>query len=290
MARVLLFWMLTCILLSAGLFPYTASADSKELNTLEAYIQTDASLVNEINLLDTGQTHVFPSVREDDRINRKFENNYTDSLRNRNTIHLRFTGKLTRVSINIYTRHAYLLNAPESIGLEGFVLFPVKFISPHFLFGFYHDSSHNLDTGKYGNGGSDTTGLHARFLVVNNPLWSLDAWITRNYFKARKTPYFVTTKATEFMQEDLGKIWGEAGVTLKAHKRNKFFHIKPAFHFNDYGKPAFSSFSLRIRAFKINPASNVSQGLFLDYVQNLGKKRLFGRSDFLFGPMWSWQF
>lgn len=253
-----------------------------------SFIKTKARFVNEFNLFGTGRSRIFPpaiALTESDKLGP--EEGLT--LLNRNTIEMSFIGRYAEVQFNVYTLHSQLIYAPEAIGLESTVLFPLHFISPRLLAGIYHDSAHNLDTGAYGAHGSDMTGWHIVYRALDDPRLSLDVWLTRSMHQRTKSAYFVTAEAKNFTQTLLGNFGNEVGGTLTAREGGDTFRITPRFRSSDASPSSVSSFSLDLKFDRVL-FENLSLGAFVQYHENFGLEKNLGKSEWLVGPRIVWGF
>lgn len=269
-----------------------ATAEEQVSTSLSAprrsFIKTEARFVNEINLLHTGRARIFPPaiyLTESD----KFGPEEGLTLLNRNTIEMGFVGRYAEVRFNVYTLHSQLIYAPEAIGLESTVLFPLPFISQRLLAGIYHDSAHNLDTGAYGAHGSDMTGWHLVYRALDDPRLSLDTWFTRSMHQRKKSPYFVTAEAKNFTQTSLEDFGNEIGGILTAREGGDTFRITARFRSSEASPSSVSSFSLEMR-FDRMLFENLSLGAFAQYHENFKFEDNLGRSEWLIGPRVIWGF
>lgn len=250
--------------------------------------ETSAKLENDFNLLPTGRSRIFPPLRSP--VTDGSEEAEKDLwLQNRNSIHLFFTGKYARVWLRTYTLHRNLIHAPEAVGLEGTVLFPLHFISPRLLVGLYHDSAHNQDTNLYGDRGSDWTGVQVKFMLSESPAFTSFVWMTAGGIQHKKTPYYVTAEAKDLTQNALGEIANEFGGGIASKKGILSYTVTARLRTSAARPSSPASFRLDTQSV-IEVAPNLSLGFFSEYRQNLEFEEELGKSELLIGPRIVWGF
>ncbi|MBI2048919.1 MAG: hypothetical protein HYT29_00550, partial [Parcubacteria group bacterium] len=251
--------------------------------------ETKAILENDFNLLHTGRSRIFPPLTSP--IDEGIEETEKDLwLQNRNSIHMFFTGHYAHVWLRTYTLHRHLIHAPEAVGLESTVLFPVHFISSRLLVGLYHDSAHNQDTSRYGDRGSDFTGVQVKFVINESPSFASSVWLTQNGLQNKKTPYYVTAEAKGFTQNELGEMANEFGGDI-SWKLSGGISSKVAVRLRTSTADPLSPASFRIdtqSAFEVAP--NLSIGIFSEYRQNFRFEEELGHAELLAGPRITWGF
>ncbi len=246
-----------------------------------------ARLLSEFNILQTGQTRIFSPEKELTEAE-IYGPEQDKQLVNRNIIGLYWSGEYADVLLDIYTLHSILVHEPDALGLEAKVLFPVGYFLKGLRVGFFHDSAHNLDTGRYGKSGSDMTGFHLRYKALETPQGSLDFWSTPKIFKNVRHPYFITAKATEVPQTEIAPIRSAEGIDIEI--RNGKYLITSAVEFRSRNQLGPLS-SLRVKnRIAYRRFSNFSFGWVTEYLRNFDDEEKFGKDEWMSGPFFEFTF
>lgn len=264
-------------MLLAFLSPLVAFAEEEKSEDFLFKIR--GSFTSEVNFLDSGNARVFSNRDEaQDTIGPE------DRKKSfwRNSMQLYLAGDIVKFWMNVYTNGDEFVKTAESAGVEASLLFSLDFLVSGLEAGFYHNSRHNFGDGRYGRRGDDITGLHIRFNFQEDNGWLFNIWGTHHSFKNRGSPYIFTKDFIEMSKEEWGTFKWAAGFTADNKKDN----YRAVFSFSLAADDDNDLASARNRLevfYKIKKP--LIFGGFVEYDLNLKKRGVFGKDEWLVGPL-----
>lgn len=248
------------------------------------FIRTRGSLSIELNLLDSGNSMVFSpndsgDTTKDNVGTQDRKNSYQKS--NLDFYFIHDHGWLPwELWLNFNADSDTLMGAPNSVGLESTLLFPIYSLMPGLKIGFYHDSEHNLDKSLYGNG-TNIDGLHLSLDILKDKKFPLNLWFTYIRDKDKDaSPYIFTRNAKEMPRKNLGEFdWITGFKTHTIHEDNKF-DLSVTLNTGDDGLASIKN--RFVWSYEIDKV--ITLKLFTEYNRNLQKTDEFGLDEWLIGP------
>ena len=147
--------------------------------------------------------------------------------------------------------------------------------------GIYHDISHNLAEERYGRG-TDVTGPYAAFDCFRTEDGSfLRCWGAYAASQNDATPFVFTDKVNSVTLDDLENISWFSGFEWHQNYSNADALLTGTVRASDEGLAA-AAFRAQVLYWI---GDNILVGPFAEYNFNLRQTDLFGRGEWLFGPM-----